>query len=125
MPEYLMAAAFVLNVLAFLGVVYLLPSIQVTSKVAAVMGALIVSVLCAPLFFVLLVMTMGVGLSWLPMLVLGSLYIVGSTLFFVMVIKFLPGLDAAGYSPMVRSGLIYALISLAIALARLFLNTGE
>ena len=121
----LMGVAFALNATAFILVARFATSIQITRFSSVLIGALVVSALCVPVFFALLFMTMGTGLSWVSVLALGASYVAISCGLFMAAIKFLPGLQATSFSALALAGLLYGLVSVAIATARLFLGSAQ
>ena len=101
----------VLNAVALMAVAYLMPTIHVTSFVAALMAAFalgFVNTLIRPL---LTLLTLPISI-----LTLGFFYLVLNGLLFWMVGKLLNGFTVDGFWAAVFGGLLYGLISWALAL---------
>ncbi len=99
-----------LNAAALMAVAYLMPSITVTNFVAALMAAFALGFVNTIIRPILTILTLPISI-----LTLGFFYLLINGLLFWMVGKVLNGFEVHGFWAAVLGGLLYGLISWALA----------
>jgi putative membrane protein len=99
-----------LNAVALMAVAYLMPSITVTNFVAALIAAFALGFVNTIIRPILAVLTLPISI-----LTLGFFYLLLNGLLFWMVGKLLNGFEVGGFWSAVLGGLLYGLISWALA----------
>jgi putative membrane protein len=99
-----------LNAVALMAVAYLMPSITVTNFVAALIAALALGFVNTIIRPILAILTLPISI-----LTLGFFYLLLNGLLFWMVGKVLNGFEVGGFWSAVLGGLLYGLISWALA----------
>jgi putative membrane protein len=99
-----------LNAVALMAVAYLMPSITVTNFVAALVAAFALGFVNTIIRPVLAILTLPISI-----LTLGFFYLLLNGLLFWMVGKVLNGFEVSGFWAAVLGGLLYGLISWALA----------
>lgn len=99
-----------LNAVALMAVAYLMPSITVTNFVAALLAAFALGFVNTIIRPVLAILTLPISI-----LTLGFFYLLLNGLLFWMVGKVLNGFEVSGFWAAVLGGLLYGLISWALA----------
>ena len=99
-----------INAAALLAVSYLMPSVQVTSFGAALIAALVLSVVNTIIRPILVLLTLPVTI-----LTLGLFIFVINGLLFLAVAHLLEGFQVAGFWPAVLAAIVYSLISWALS----------
>lgn len=99
-----------LNAVALMAVAYLMPQITVTNFVAALIAAFALGFVNTIIRPVLAILTLPISI-----LTLGFFYLLLNGLLFWMVGKVLNGFEVSGFWPAVLGGLLYGLISWALA----------
>jgi putative membrane protein len=99
-----------INAVALIAVSYLMPSVQVTSFGAALIAALVLSVVNTIIRPILVLLTLPVTI-----LTLGLFIFVINGLLFLAVAHLLEGFQVAGFWPAVLAAIVYSLISWALS----------
>lgn len=99
-----------INALALVAVSYLMPSVQITSFGAALIAALVLSVVNTIIRPILVLLTLPVTI-----LTLGLFIFVINGLLFLGVANLLEGFQVAGFWPAVLAAIVYSFISWALS----------
>ena len=99
-----------INAVALIAVSYLMPSVQVTSFGAALIAALVLSIVNTIIRPILVLLTLPVTI-----VTLGLFIFVINGLLFLAVANFLEGFQVAGFWPAVLAAIVYSLVSWALS----------
>ena len=99
-----------INAVALVAVSYLMPSVQITSFGAALIAALVLSIVNTIIRPILVLLTLPVTI-----LTLGLFIFIINGLLFLGVAHLLEGFQVAGFWPAVLAAIVYSLISWALS----------